>query len=136
MDYVDAYKKSKIILETFLQEKISKYGQFRNFDYGPNYPHKVVSGLSPYISKGIIKEEYILNKINDSKNSSDKFIQEVLWRTYWKGWLELRNEVWLDYKESTELELDNIYHTELAEKYEQAINGKTKLEPYDEWINQ
>ena len=82
------YIKNQKYLENFLQEKISKYSQYRNFDYGPNYPHKAVSGLSPYISKGIIKEEYILNKINDSKNSSDKFIQEVLWRTYWKGGLK------------------------------------------------
>ena len=102
MNNIDVYKKSKNILENFLQEKISKYSQYRNFDYGPNYPHKAVSGLSPYISKGIIKEEYILNKINDSKNSSDKFIQEVLWRTYWKGWLERHKEVWLDYKDSIE----------------------------------
>ena len=129
MRNTDVYKKSKIILENFLHEKISKYSQYRNFDYGPNHPHKAVSGLSPYISKGIIKEEYILNKINKSKNSSDKFIQEVLWRTYWKGWLERHKEVWLDYKGSIELELDIIQHSELAEKYEQAINGKTNLEP-------
>ena len=136
MSNIDVYKKSKNILENFLQEKILKYSQYRNFDYGPNNPHKAVSGLSPYISKGIIKEEYILKKINESKNSSDKFIQEVLWRTYWKGWLERHKEVWLDYKDSIELELDNIQHSELAEKYEQAINGNTELEPYDEWINQ
>ncbi len=136
MTNTDVYKKSKNILENFLQEKILKYSQYRNFDYGPKYPHKAVSGLSPYISKGIIKEEYILNKINDSKNSSDKFIQEVLWRTYWKGWLESHKEVWIDYKDSIELELDKVQCSELAEKYEQAINGKTKLEPYDEWINQ
>ena len=133
---IDVYKKSKNILDYFLQEKIFKYSKYRNFDYGPNNPHKTVSGLSPYISKGIIKEEYILNKINNCRNSSDKFIQEVLWRTYWKGWLERHKEVWVDYKDSIELELENIQHSELAEKYEQAINGKTKLEPYDEWINQ
>ena len=136
MNNFDAYKKSKNILENFLQKKILKYGQYRNFDYGPNYPHKAVSGLSPYISKGIIKEEYILNKINDSKNSSDKFIQEVLWRTYWKGWLERHKEVWLDYKDSIKLELENIQYSELAEKYGQAINGETNIEPYNEWINQ
>ncbi len=133
---IDVYKKSKNILEHFLQEKISKYSQYRNFDYGPNDPHKIVSGLSSYISKGIIKEEYILNKINSSENSSDKFIQEVLWRTYWKGWLERHKEVWLDYKYSIERESENIQHSELAEKYEQAINGKTQIEPYDGWINQ
>ena len=136
MNKFDVYKKSKDILENFLQEKITKYSQYRNFDYGPNYPHKVVSGLSPYISKGIIKEEYILNKINDCTNISDKFIQEVLWRTYWKGWLERHQEVWSEYRDSIELKLENIQHSGLTEKYEQAINGKTNLEPYDEWINQ
>ena len=50
--------------------------------------------------------------------------------TYWKGWLE-NKEVWLDFKDSFKLELNTIYHSKLAEKYDQAINGKTKLEPYD-----
>ena len=27
----------------------------------------------------------------------EKFIQEVMWRTYWKGWLEMRPKVWQDY---------------------------------------
>ncbi len=50
--------KIKNILRKFLQEKFLKYSQYRNFDYGPKYPHKAVSGLSPYISKGIIKRIY------------------------------------------------------------------------------
>jgi deoxyribodipyrimidine photo-lyase len=29
--------------------------------------------------------------------TAEKFIQEVLWRTYWKGWLEQRPSVWHDY---------------------------------------
>ena len=136
MSFVNIYEQSNIILDNFIKEKISKYSQYRNFDYGPNYPHKAVSGLSPYISKGIIKEEYILNTINKSKNNSDKFIQEVLWRTYWKGWLERHKEVWTDYKDGVRHEKENIYDSVLAEKYEKAINGKTGLEPYDEWINQ
>ena len=80
--------KIKKYFRKFSKGKISKYSQYRNFDYGPNYPHKAVSGLSPYISKGIIKEEYILNKINDSKNSQINLYKKFLWRTYWKGWLE------------------------------------------------
>ena len=36
-----------------------------------------------------------LKKYSFSKN--EKFIQEVLWRTYWKGWLELRPKVWTDF---------------------------------------
>ena len=57
-------------------------------------------------------------------------------RAYWKGWLERHKEVWLDYKDSIKHELDDIYNGELGEQYEKALNGKTELEPYDEWINQ
>ena len=93
----NVYSTAEKILDEFLLKKISKYSQYRNYDYGPTYPHKAVSGLSPYISKGIIKEKYILEKIKKNKNISDKFIQEVLWRSYWKGWLEKHDKVWEDY---------------------------------------
>jgi deoxyribodipyrimidine photo-lyase len=33
-----------------------------------------------------------------SPQSAEKFIQEVFWRTYWKGWLELRPSVWANYQ--------------------------------------
>jgi hypothetical protein len=26
--------------------------------------------------------------------ASEKYVQEVLWRTYWKGWLEMRPALW------------------------------------------
>lgn len=136
MSRFNVYKQSEKILEEFIKCKILKYSQLRNFDYGPSYPHKIVSGLSPFISRGIIKEEAILNKIYESKNTSDKFIQEVLWRTYWKGWLERHKQVWLDYKDSIKVEINTINQSKLIERYEQAVEGKTDLEPYDEWINQ
>ena len=28
----------------------------------------------------------------------EKFVQEVFWRTYWKGWFEGRNEIWQNTK--------------------------------------
>ena len=28
----------------------------------------------------------------------EKFVQELLWRSYWKAWLETHPEVWTDYK--------------------------------------
>ena len=30
---------------------------------------------------------------------AEKFVQEVMWRAYWKGWLEQRPTVWHDYRE-------------------------------------
>ena len=85
-------------LENFLEKGLSEYSRSRNFDYGPEKRNNV-SCLSPYITHGVLNEIEIikksLSKFSFSKN--EKFIQEVLWRTYWKGWLELRPSVWSDY---------------------------------------
>jgi len=132
----NVYSTAEKILNEFLRKKISKYSQYRNYDYGPTYPHKAVSGLSPYISKGIIKEKYILEKIKKNKNTSDKFIQEVLWRSYWKGWLEKHNKVWENYKSEVDNKLNNICKRNLYELYNKALKGQTDLEPFDSWIKQ
>ena len=85
-------------LENFLEKGLSEYSRSRNFDNGPEKRNNV-SCLSPYITHGVLNEIEVikksLSKFSFSKN--EKFIQEVLWRTYWKGWLELRPSVWSDY---------------------------------------
>ena len=78
-------------LNEFVNQNLFEYSRLRNFDYGPSNRSNI-SCLSPYIAHGVISElELIkksLSKFSFTKN--EKFIQEVLWRTYWKGWLELR----------------------------------------------
>ena len=85
-------------LNNFVEKNLSEYSKLRNFDFGPE-KRTNISGLSPYITHGVINEKEVieksLSKFSFSKN--EKFIQEVLWRTYWKGWLELRPNVWTDY---------------------------------------
>ena len=85
-------------LDKFVEKNLFEYSKLRNFDYGPNNRSNI-SCLSLYITHGVITElELIkksLKKFSFSKN--EKFIQEILWRTYWKGWLELRPNVWTDY---------------------------------------
>ena len=85
-------------LNNFVENNLGEYSKLRNFDFGPE-KRSNISCLSPYITHGIINEKEViqksLNKFSFSKN--EKFIQEVLWRTYWKGWLELRPNVWTDY---------------------------------------
>ena len=51
---------------------------------------KNTSNLSKYITHGIIHEEEII-RMSLAKykyQEIEKFIQEILWRIYWKGWLE------------------------------------------------
>ena len=71
-------------LESFVENNLAEYSKLRNFDFGPE-KRSNVSCLSPYVSHGIVNEQEIikksLGKFSFSKN--EKFIQEVLWRTYW-----------------------------------------------------
>ena len=121
-------------LDRFVERNLSDYSKLRNFDFGPD-KRSNVSCLSPYITHGVLNEVEIIKKslAKYSFNKNEKFIQEVLWRTYWKGWLELRPSGWSDYI----ISLNSI-----REKYKEninylkAINGKTNIECFDEWVKE
>ena len=121
-------------LDNFVENNLAEYSRLRNFDFGPE-KRLNVSCLSPYITHGIINEKEViqksLSKFSFSKN--EKFIQEVLWRTYWKGWLELRPNVWTDYL----LELNQIKNEfQNNQEYLSAIEGKTNINCFNEWVNE
>ena len=121
-------------LNNFIENNLDEYSKLRNYDFGPENRSNV-SCLSPYITHGIIDEKEIikksLNKFSFAKN--EKFIQEVLWRTYWKGWLELRPNVWNDYL----IELRKIREEFKDNKnYINAIKGKTNIECFNTWVNE
>ena len=121
-------------LNYFIENNLSEYSKLRNFDFGPKNRSNI-SCLSPYITHGIINEKEIieksLSKFSFSKN--EKFIQEVLWRTYWKGWLELRPNVWTDYL----IELNKIKKEfRDNQSYLNAVEGKTNIECFNEWVNE
>ena len=121
-------------LDRFVERNLSDYSKLRNFDFGPD-KRSNVSCLSPYITHGVLNEVEIIKKslAKYSFNKNEKFIQEVLWRTYWKGWLELRPSVWSDYI----ISLNSV-----REKYKEDINylkaieGKTNIECFDEWVKE
>jgi len=121
-------------LNDFVENGLSEYSRSRNFDFGPEKRNNV-SCLSPYITHGILNEIEIIKKslsrFSFSKN--EKFIQEVLWRTYWKGWMELRPDVWNDYL----INLKSIKkkYTKDA-NYLKAIEGETNIECYNEWVKE
>ena len=121
-------------LNNFVEQNLSEYSKLRNFDFGPENRTNI-SGLSPYITHGVINEKEVieksLSKFSFSKN--EKFIQEVLWRTYWKGWLELRPNVWTDYV----AELNKIREEyKDNQNYKNAIDGKTNIECFNYWVTE
>ena len=121
-------------LNHFIENNLTDYSKLRNFDLGPE-GRSNVSCLSPYITHGIVSEKEIIKKSLDkfSFAKNEKFIQEVLWRTYWKGWLELRPNVWNDYL----IELKKIREDFKDNKeYLNAIEGKTNIECFNYWVNE
>ena len=121
-------------LNQFIENNLLEYSKLRNFDFGPQKRDNT-SCLSPYITHGLINEVEIINKSlkRFSFIKNEKFIQEVLWRVYWKGWLELRPNVWADYLK----ELKNIKENFKDSKdYLNAIEGKTNIECFNEWVNE
>ena len=121
-------------LNNFVENNLSEYSKLRNFDFGPE-KRSNISCLSPYITHGIINEKEViqkaLSKFSFSKN--EKFIQEVLWRTYWKGWLELRPNVWTDYLAKLN-QIKNEFQNN--QNYLNAIDGKTDIECFNAWVNE
>ena len=121
-------------LNNFVEKNLSEYSKLRNFDFGPE-KRTNISGLSPYITHGVINEKEVieksLSKFSFLKN--EKFIQEVLWRTYWKGWLELRPNVWTDYL----VELNKIREEyKDNQNYKNATDGKTNIECFNFWVTE
>ncbi len=121
-------------LNRFVDQNLIEYSKLRNFDYGPDNRSNI-SCLSPYITHGVVSELEVikksLNKFSFSKN--EKFIQEVLWRTYWKGWLELRPNVWTDYLDELKKVREEFKDNQ---NYKDAIKGNTNIECFNEWIKE
>ena len=49
-------------LDMFIQHKLEGYARYRNYDFGSK-DNNYVSALSPAITRGIITEEYIVNRV-------------------------------------------------------------------------
>ncbi len=121
-------------LNNFVENNLMDYSKIRNFDFGPN-KRKNTSCLSPYITHGVINEKEVLKKSlgKFSYLKNEKFIQEVLWRTYWKGWLELRSRVWDDYLIDLKIIKDKYKNNKI---YLNAVDGNSEIECFNEWVKE
>ncbi len=134
MNFEASREKAIDKLNNFVEKNLSDYSKLRNFDFGPN-KRENVSCLSPYVTHGVLNEIEIIKKslAKFSFSKNEKFIQEVLWRTYWKGWLELRPNVWTDYLVSLNSIREKFKNNE---EYLNAIEGNTNIECFNEWVKE
>ena len=114
------------------------YARSRNYDFGPDRRDNV-SCLSPYLRHRLVQEEEILTEAlrRHGRSGAEKFIDEVFWRAYFKGWLEHRPSVWHDYRRAIAL-LAATLETDsgLRDRYVRALSGETGIDCFDAWTHE
>jgi deoxyribodipyrimidine photo-lyase len=122
-------------LDAFVPRAAKSYASRRNYDLGPGR-HGYVSTLSPWVRHRLISEEEVLRATlaRHAPSAAEKFVHEVFWRGYFKGWLEQRPSVWQDYRSDLEdLFADLGDDGEFAVDYNAAITGRTGIDAFDHW---
>jgi deoxyribodipyrimidine photo-lyase len=125
-------------LAEFVPRAGRAYAAKRNYDLG-SADRTNVSQLSPYMRHRLITEAEVTAAVLQTHSiaAAEKFIQEVCWRTYWKGWLEQRPQVWSDY-------LDEVQHQKAvlraddarAAEFAAAARGDTGIACFDAWAQE
>ena len=123
-------------LDAFVPRAGRDYATRRNHDL-PGHPH--VSSLSPYLRHRVLTEAEVCAAVvaRFAPSTAEKFIQEVCWRTYFKGWLERRPGTWRAYRTGLDRARDRL-STEagLRREWEAACEGTTGIEPFDHWARE
>ena len=130
MNFKTSRKEALEVLENYVEKEITNYNSKRNFDFGP-LNRENVSCLSPYITHRLITEYEVTKKVLNKHphQKVEKYIQEIFWRVYWKGWLELRPKVWSDF-------IEDLKTIEENENYQKAINAQTDIQCFNDWVRE
>ena len=125
-------------LKAFTPQMGKRYTNGRNFDRGAGQ-HRDVSMLSPYVRRRLVLEQDLVTSAIQAHGLEDaeKFIQEVVWRSYFKGWLERRPVIWDLYKDGLTQDLEALSRDRrLRRCVEAAEAGQTGLDYFDSWAEE
>ena len=111
-----------------------RYAAERNY-VRPGHPN--ISRLSPWVQKRLLLEEEVAAAARERWpfEAVEKFVQEVYWRTYWKGWLEQRPEAWSRWVEAVP-RLRDALSAEQRSTLEAALAGRTGIAGFDDWAKE
>ncbi|SHK11755.1 FAD binding domain of DNA photolyase [Ruegeria lacuscaerulensis ITI-1157] len=125
-------------LKQFVGRTGRHYASTRNYDFGTERRSNV-SGLSPWLRHRLITETEVLAAVLASHNfnAAEKFVQEVFWRTYFKGWLEQRPSVWTLYQRDLSHACERLSDDDcLRARFSDAVNGNTGIDCFDHWVRE
>lgn len=141
MDFTPTRTRALSRLAEFLPAAGRRYAETRNADDGPggDKGRGNVSQLSPWLHAGLISETEVLDAVlsQHSPRAAEKFIAEVFWRIYFKGYLEQRPDIWTDYTAGRDAALAALdANAGLRTAYGQAVEGRTGIEAFDVWARE
>lgn len=113
-----------------LQEFLPHCGRYASRRNHVEPGHRNVSRLSPAIRTRVLLEQEVCEAAlrRHAPSTVEKFVQEVYWRLYWKGWLEMRPAVWAQYREALSSFSDE--EKERAHKLEQGESGVALMDHF------
>lgn len=122
-------------LDDFLPDAAGAYARLRNKENGPGH-HVHVSRLSAALRRRLVSEEEVVRAVLERHGLSkaEKFVSEVFWRTYWKGWLEQRPSIWDGYVQAVERAAFQLEASaQLRQRYTAAMEARTGIDCFDAW---
>jgi deoxyribodipyrimidine photo-lyase len=121
-------------MNAFVPHAGRAYAEGRNSDLGPGRP-SAVSQLSPWLRYRLLNEQEVCAAVLErhSLAAAEKYVQEVLWRTYWKGWLEMRPGIWERFLVERDEQHERLRNVRALE---QAEAGRTGIEGFDDWARE
>ena len=125
-------------LATFAGRAGELYDRCRNYDLSAEQRTNV-SALSPWIRHRLITEAEVLDAILGihTFQAAERFVHEIFWRTYFKGWLEQHPDVWPDYQVGLRRQIKSVSKDRrLAANYAQAMAGQTGIDCFDVWADE
>ena len=125
-------------LSAFLADGGAGYAGSRNTDRGPD-GRSTTSALSPYTRRRLVTEAEIVAAAIDmfGEQGADKFVSEVFWRTYFKGYLETHPSAWTGYLQEVEDQRRRLdAEPGLRRTYETALEGRTGIDAFDAWAQE
>lgn len=122
-------------MQAFVPAMGRRYENGRNYDHGAGQ-HNAVSMLSPYVRRRLITEQELVETALDAHGPdvAEKFVEEVIWRGYYKGWLERRPQVWDSYVQGLNTDLAAMKRDRgMRRDIALAQTGQTDLDYFNAW---
>lgn len=140
MNFVPTRAAGLARLAAFVPAAGRRYAETRNADDGPAGGWRSnVSMLSPWLRAGLLGEREVLAAVLDAHGAraAEKFVAEVFWRIYFKGYLEQRPAIWDDYRSGRDSALAALENNGgLRTAYAQAVEGRTGIAAFDTWARE